>query len=194
MLDAFPLEVRSARLLLRPWRIDEAERLCSLFANWEVIRWLSLPPWPYTVADARAFIQQDSEPTRDDAETNFAITRNGEAIGAIGVRQRPASHVQRGAGPNIGFWVGQPYWGQGLMTEALRAVVRQGFTSLPDDAIYCGAFMDNAASLRVQDKIGFQRDGECMLISRPRGAEFPHVSTVLRRADWRRSSRAAEER
>jgi len=184
MLDALPPEIRTARLVLRPWRIDEAERLFSLFANWEVIRWLSLPPWPYTAEDALAFIRGDSGIARDGPAMCFAITRNGQALGTIDVRQRPASHVQRAPGPNIGFWIAQPYWGQGLMTEALRALVHHVLTRCPDDAIYCGAFAGNDASLRVQEKVGFRRDGECMLMSRPRGGEFSHINTGLRRADW----------
>ena len=51
------------------------------------------------------------------------------------------------------------------------------------DAIYCGAFTENAASLRVQEKAGFVRDGDTTLFSRPRGGDFPHVNTVLTRGD-----------
>ena len=67
------------------------------------------------------------------------------------------------------------------MTEAVQAVVRYLFEQTQTDAIYCGAFTENAASLRVQEKAGFVRDGETTLFSRPRGGEFPHVNTVLTR-------------
>jgi RimJ/RimL family protein N-acetyltransferase len=176
------VEIRTARLVVRPVRESDDERLFRLFANWEVIRWLSSPPWPYTRADMQSFIREQAKPTCEDPESRFAITLEHEPIGIVGVRMRPASHLQRGAGPNIGYWLGQPYWGRGYMTEVLRAVVEHVFATLSDDAIYCGAFVGNDASLRVQDKVGFVRDGETMLYSRPRGAEFPHVNTLLTRS------------
>ena len=111
----------------------------------------------------------------------MAIVRDGALIGVVGVRMQPSSHLQRGAGPNIGYWIGQPYWGKGYMTEALAGIVEHVFATLPHDAIYCGAFAHNVASLRVQEKVGFQRDGDTMLHSNPRGGAFPHVNTVLMR-------------
>jgi RimJ/RimL family protein N-acetyltransferase len=178
------IEIRTARLVVRPVRDSDDERLFHLFANWEVIRWLSSPPWPYTRADMQSFIREQAKSTSEDPESRFAITLGGEPIGIIGVRMRPASHLQRAAGPNVGYWLGQPYWGHGYMTEALHAVIERVFATLSADAIYCGAFVGNDASLRVQGKVGFVRNGETMLFSRPRGAEFPHVNTLLTRSGF----------
>jgi RimJ/RimL family protein N-acetyltransferase len=177
-------EIRAARLVIRPVRASDDERLFHLFANWEVIRWLSSPPWPYTRADMQSFIHEQVKPAVEDPESRFAITLEGEPIGIIGVRKRPASHLQRGAGPNVGYWLGQPYWSLGYMTEALRAVVEHVFATLPAAAIYCGAFVGNDASLRVQQKVGFVRDSETVLFSRPRNGEFPHVNTLLTRTKF----------
>ena len=182
MATRIDIEIRTARLVVRPMRASDDERLFRLFANWEVICWLSSPPWPYTRADMQSFVRAQADRASDDPECRFAIALEREPIGIIGVRMRPASHLQRGAGPNIGYWLGQPYWGGGYMTEALRAVVEHVFATLPDDAIYCGAFVGNDVSLRVQEKVGFVRDGEAVLFSRPRGAEFPHVNTLMMRS------------
>jgi len=181
MAAPIAIEIRTARLIVRPVRESDDERLFHLFANWEVICWLSSPPWPYTRADMQSFVRAQADRASDDPECRFAITLEREPIGVIDVRIRPASHLQRDAGPNIGYWLGQPHWGHGYMTEVLRAVVEHVFSALPDDAIYCGAFVGNDASLRVQEKVGFARDGETELFSRPRGAEFPHVNTLLTR-------------
>jgi RimJ/RimL family protein N-acetyltransferase len=70
------------------------------------------------------------------------------------------------------------------MTAALRGVVDHVFCMQPHDTIYCGAFVGNCASIRVQEKVGFARDGETMLYSRPRGGEFPHINTLLTRAKF----------
>jgi len=182
MRDAVQPEICSERLVLRGWRPTDAEALFALFNNWEVVRWLSLPPWPYTLDDARSYIDGNIHRSGAEAEESYAVTLNAEVIGAIGVRLRPASHLQRAAGPNIGFWVGQPYWRHGYTTEAVRALARVVFGRGSHDAIYAGAFTANVASLRVQEKAGFVRDGETMLYARPRGGEFPHVNTVLTRA------------
>jgi RimJ/RimL family protein N-acetyltransferase len=182
MASANRNEIRTARLALRLVRAEDDERLFPLFADWEVIRWLSSPPWPYTRQDMQSFVRQQTEPEPQDPETRFAIALDDEPIGIIGIRMRPAGHLQRGAGPHIGYWLGRRYWGHGYMTEALRGVVSHVFVTLPHDAIYSGIFAENAASLRVQEQCGFVRDGETMLHSRPRGEELPHINTVLTRS------------
>ena len=124
-------------------------------------------------------------PEQTDSIT-LAITRDGALIGCIDVINKPASEVQRDAGYCLGYWLGEPFWGEGLMSEAARAFVAHFFATKPDDVLYSGAFSENAASLRIQEKLGFQRDGENMFYSRPRDGELPHVSTSLTRAAFAR--------
>jgi len=169
--------IRAERLVLRPLRTSDAEPLFALFADWEVIRWLSMPPWPYALEDAHSFIREH----RDQDRTAFAITLADALIGGIDVRMNPANQSQRGAGPNLGYWLGRPYWGCGYMTEAARGLLARVFDAGLGDPVYSGAFADNAASLRVQEKLGFERDGETMQYCRPRDGKFPHVNTVLTR-------------
>jgi RimJ/RimL family protein N-acetyltransferase len=169
--------IRTERLVLRPLRASDAEPLFALFADWEVIRWLSMPPWPYALEDAHSFIREHSG--GDLGRTTFAITLADALIGGIDVRMNPANQSQRGAGPNLGYWLGRPYWGRGYMTEAARGFLARVFDAGLGDVVYSGAFSDNAASLRVQEKLDFVRDGETMLYARPRDAKFPHVNTAL---------------
>jgi RimJ/RimL family protein N-acetyltransferase len=182
MRDALQPEIQSERLILRAWRPSDAEAMFELFNNWEVVRWLSLPPWPYVIDDARSYIDGAIHRSSEDAEESYAVTLQAEVVGAIGVRLRPPSHLQRAAGPNFGYWIGRPYWGRGYMTEAVRALAGAVFGRGPHDAIFSGAFTDNAASLRVQEKTGFVRDGDTMLHARPRGSDFPHINTALTRS------------
>ena len=114
------IATRAARLALRPVREGDDEALFPLFTDWDVIRWLSSPPWPYTREDMQSFIREQTATDGEDAETRFAITLEQTPIGILSVRMRPASHLQRGAGPNFGYWIAQRYWGRGYMTEALR--------------------------------------------------------------------------
>lgn len=176
------LALRTQRLLLRWLRLDDAEPLFALFNNWNVVRFLSSPPWPYLPEDSRLFTGGVVARAPEVGEDVLAITHGDRFVGVISVRQREANNLQRGAGPNIGYWIGEPFWGRGFMTEALDAVVRHLFATTTTDAIYCGAFADNLASLRVQEKAGFVRDGDTTLFSNPRNETLPHVNTVLTRA------------
>jgi RimJ/RimL family protein N-acetyltransferase len=178
-------EIHTARLVLRALRLDDTEPLFALFNNWNVIRLLSSPPWPYRLADAQRFIRGSVEHAPGFDEELLAITQDGIFTGAIGVRMRQANALQRGPGPNIGYWLGEKFWGQGFMSEAVAAFVRFIFNTTDCDTIYCGAFAQNTASLRVQEKNGFLRDGVSTLYSNPRGADFPHVNTALTRDRFR---------
>ena len=174
--------IGTRRLILRPLRESDAAAIFALFNDWDVVRWLSSPPWPYARDDAEAFVRSVLNPADDTAEIAFAITLHDGLIGTIGLRQRPASRLQGGAGLNVGYWLGKQHWGHGYMTEALRALVNHVFALSGADAIYSGAFADNRASLRVQEKAGFVHAGETALFSRPTGRELAHVNTVLTRA------------
>jgi RimJ/RimL family protein N-acetyltransferase len=174
-------EIGTRRLLLRPLVAADADAVFALFANWEVIRWLSSPPWPYTRSHAAAFLDlcnRNSEPHA----VELAITLGGRLIGGIGVRVWPARSIQSGPGPFVGYWLGQPYWGNGYMTEACRGLIEAVFSASASDTIYSGVFADNAASLWVQEKLGFVRDGSAPLHSTPRGGPYPHINTKLTRS------------
>jgi RimJ/RimL family protein N-acetyltransferase len=172
--------IRTARLVLRPLREDDDARIFALFATWNVVRYLSSPPWPYTADDARNFVRARMRGNLDAIAA--VITREDVLIGMTDVVVKPASAVQRLRGYSLGYWLGEPHWGHGYMTEAARGFIAHVFATLPDDTIYSGAFRENAASLRIQDKLGFARDGEAMFFANPHGKEMPHVNTVLTRA------------
>jgi RimJ/RimL family protein N-acetyltransferase len=174
------IDVRTARLWLRPPRDSDAPRLYEMIANWEVMCWLAAPPWPYTLSDAHDFINARKAPHPDFVTASILL--DGALIGVIDAIVKPASVVQRERGYAIGYWIGQPYWGCGYMSEAARAFLGPVFATISDDAIYSGAFRDNAASLRIQEKLGFERDGEAMFYSNPNRKEMPQINTVLTRA------------
>ena len=88
----------------------------------------------------------------------------------------PAPAAAR-TGPHLGYWLGQPYWGDGYMTEAARGFVARIFAARAGDTIYSGAFADNAASLRVQEKLGFARDGETTLYCQAARRRISRTST-----------------
>ena len=183
MLDQTNEDIRTARLILRPLRDSDADQLFALISNWQVIRWLAMPPWPYLPDHAREFIAARKVPRPDFITA--AIALEDRLIGVIDAVVKPASAVQRERGYAIGYWLGQPYWGRGSMSEAARGFVAHVFATISDDVIYSGVFMGNAASLRIQGRLGFTRDGEAMYFSRPNGKEMPHINTLLTRGGFK---------
>ena len=175
-----PIDVRTPRLSLRPPRNEDAERLYALFNNWDVVRWLDSPPWPYRPGHAGFFISERNKPNPDFITA--AIVLDDALIGMIDAVLKPASPIQRERGYSIGYWIGQPFWGRGYMSEAARGFIAHVFATIPDDTIFSGAFADNIASLRIQEKLGFMRDGEAMSFSNPHGKDVLHVNTSLTRA------------
>ena len=173
--------ITTERLVLRSPEAADVAPLFALFNDWAVVEWLSAPPWPYTLADMEGFITRMRTTTAPDREVFFVITRAGQPIGGLSWRERPANRLQSGAGPNVGYWLGAAHWGRGYMTEAVGGLARHVFASSDANAIYSSAFTGNAASLRVQSKLGFVRDGETTLRSNPQNADLPLIKTVLTR-------------
>jgi RimJ/RimL family protein N-acetyltransferase len=153
------------------------------------MRWLSSPPWPYALDDARAFVH--SRAKGEGGAIGGAITLDGDLIGIADVIVKPASTIQRERGYSLGYWLGEPYWGNGFMTEAVRALLTHVFATIPDDTIFSGAFAGNAASLRIQEKLGFALDAEGMFFSNPHRKDVLHVNTSLTRARFE-ASRAGQ--
>ena len=179
LLDKPANEVRTPRLLLRPLRADDAERVFEFFGQWGVIRTLRSAPWPYQLSDAQAFCRERARQVKGGPIT-FAITYKKELIGVIDAVSNPV--VQRGPGYTLGYWVGRPYWSRGFVSEAARAFIAHVFATTGAATLYSGVFKRNPASLRVQEKLGFVRAEEEMLFSRPHNAELAFVNTRLTRA------------
>src|SRR5262245_23265628 len=130
--------IHTGRLMLRPLQAGDGEALFALFNDWDVIRWLSTPPWPYTLDDARTFVAGRLE--GEAAERTFAVTLDGALVGCIDDRSvTPKYVVNAPPGPNLGYWLGRPYWGKGYVTEAARAFLAHLFQSGAGNIVYSGA-------------------------------------------------------
>ena len=140
--------------VLRDWRRGDATSL-ALHANnrrvWRNLR--DLFPHPYTKADARAWIRRQRKQER---EWTYAIDVDGAAVGAIGLMT--GRDVQRRTA-EIGFWIGEPFWGRGIVTGAVVAMTRFGFEELRLWRIQAEVFAWNPASARVLEKAGYTLEG-----------------------------------
>lgn len=162
------------RLTLRPPLPPDAADLALGIANPAVARMLTSPPWPYEEAHASQWIERCRANTRDLV---FTIHRE-RLIGVVSVEWR-----QEGADPELGYWLAEPWWGRGFMTEAASALLDHAFATAPVEAVGSGAFADNRASLRIQEKLGFATTGVNELWSNARGARGPGIRTRLTR-EW----------
>jgi RimJ/RimL family protein N-acetyltransferase len=118
--------------------------------------WLNLRdrfPHPYTERDAAWYI--DFVLTKN-AYHSFAIDVDGQAIG--GVSLRPGDDIER-IGAEIGYWLGEPYWGRGIASDAVRLTTHYAFDELNLERVFAVPFTTNVASCRVLEKVGYEREG-----------------------------------
>jgi len=138
------------RCTIRPWRLDDAESLARHANNRKV--WLAvrdLFPHPYMIQDALEFLQRAIS---EQPEMKFCIEIEGAAVGGIGVHPRHDVHRHTAT---VGYWLGEEFWGRGIMTEAVTAFTDFCFENFPLRRIAAEVFANNPASARVIEKAGF---------------------------------------
>lgn len=164
------------RLRLRTPRLDDAKAVAALANDRRIAENTARLPHPYGVADAEDFIRDvDGSQT----ETVFAITLpDGTLIGLCGLECRD------GKKPEIGYWLGVPYWGRGYATEAARALIDHAFDHLQLDLLTANARVSNPASRRVLEKCGFQWTGVALRRIRAIASSAPIDRFRLDRGLW----------
>jgi ribosomal-protein-alanine N-acetyltransferase len=136
--------------VVRPWRAADVDSLVRHANNINIARQLrDRFPHPYTRADGIAFLKHASQ---DQDPTNLAIDVNGEAVGGIGYVA--GTDVERYSA-EIGYWLGEPHWGRGIVAEALALVTGDIFDRLNMLRLFALPFADNLASRRVLEKAGY---------------------------------------
>jgi RimJ/RimL family protein N-acetyltransferase len=141
--------LETERLVLRSPRLADANAIATLVNDRRIAENTLRIPHPYSLADAQAFLTAATDKTED--EIVFLITaRDDTVLGCCGVAKLD------GATPEIGYWLGVPYWGKGFATEAARAVIDHAFGELGHEVLLGGARVSNPASRRVLEKCGFQ--------------------------------------
>jgi RimJ/RimL family protein N-acetyltransferase len=143
---------RTARLLLRPGFPEDAPAIATAIADEAIVKHLAVVPWPYTLRDAEAFLASP----RDPVLPSFLIFERTDVApqlaGCCGLRRRPSGSVE------LGYWIARSHWGRGIATEACSALIEIART-LRLVTIDAGHFVDNPASGRVLEKLGFEPSG-----------------------------------
>jgi RimJ/RimL family protein N-acetyltransferase len=168
--------LETERLILRAPKLEDAKHVAALANDKRIAENTRRLPHPYARADAEDFISAVNVP---NGEIAFLIaTREGVPVGACGV----AGYDE--AAPEIGYWLGAPFWNRGFATEAVRALIDFAFTELEYDSLSAGARVTNPASRRILEKCGFQWTGVGLCRIRALNSSAPIDRFRLDRSLW----------
>jgi ribosomal-protein-alanine N-acetyltransferase len=139
---------------LREWALNDEASLVKYGNNLKVSQYLADRfPYPYTLDDARGWLNSI---TNAQSVINFAIDINNEAAGGIGIELKQG---ERRKTAHLGYWLGEPFWGKGIMPLATNLMVNYAFENFDLARIETVVYHPNTASMRVLEKCGFVKEG-----------------------------------
>jgi RimJ/RimL family protein N-acetyltransferase len=154
-------------LLLRPGFPEDAPALAAAMSDRAIARNLAVVPWPYTLRDAEAFLASPLDPVLPSLLIFERTDSAPRLIGSCGLGRRPSGAVE------MGYWIARPFWGRGFASEACTALIDIA-RALGLPRLEASHFIDNPASARVLDKLGFESLGIIApRMSCARGEEVP---------------------
>ena len=148
------MKIRFSDYMIRSWEMGDAPAIVKYANNKRI--WRNLRdafPHPYTRSDAQDFL---NKVMAHNPECVFAIATKSEAIGGIGLVIGEDVHR---FSAELGYWLAEPFWNQGIMTQAVKHLVEYAFINLNLHRIYAEPYEGNDASVRVLEKAGFQYEG-----------------------------------
>ena len=153
MMEEMQMVLETERLILRPWQESDAEDLFQYASHPDV--------GPIAGWAVHTSVEYSREIICDvlSAPETYAVVlkETGQPVGSVGLMLGKISSIGiADSEGEIGYWIGVPHWGQGLIPEAVRELMRYGFEDLQLDVIWCGYYDGNTKSKRVQAKCGFQ--------------------------------------
>ncbi len=173
--------LETERLILRPWDENDAESLFKYASSPDVG---PAAGWPVheSVSDSLEIIRSVLSVSGTFA---VCLKDDNEAVGSIGLISPAQSHVSVGDDElEIGYWIGVPFWGRGLIPEAVRRLQEYAFSELDCSALWCGYYEGNEKSRRCQEKCGFiyhhtEKDVPCILMGDIRTEHFTRMTKEM---------------
>ena len=139
---------------LRPLELADADTIAQLANNDKVqINLRDKLPFPYTSDNARSFIARTQH---QQPALLFAIEFDGQFAGVVGLQLHTDSVLKSA---EVGYWIGEPFWGKGIATQILHSITQLGFRRLQLNRLFAGVFEWNKAGMRVLEKCGYQLEG-----------------------------------
>ena len=147
-------EIITDRLILRLWQETDAETLYKYAKDPAIGPIAGWPPHT-SVEDSLNIIRTVFAAPETDA---VVLKETNEPVGSVGIMFGDSLHSaeMQANEAEIGYWIGRPYWGHGLIPEAVRRLLRRCFEELGMEAVWCGYYDGNTKSRRVMDKCGFR--------------------------------------
>ena len=165
------MPIRTDRLILREPTLDDAPCYALGVGEYEVTRFLTPVPYPYSLAMAIDWLRQAGPATPERSILIVELPGKG-VIGCVSLLSE------------LGFWIARPHWNRGYVTEAATALLDWHFAGCGGEVVVSSAHHDNVASLAVQKKLGFVPSGREMRFSQTRQHNVEHVISALSRQDW----------
>ena len=163
---------------LRAWRLDDLENLVRYANSAKIAENMTNQfPHPYTREHGQRFIELA---TKDTLTRIFAIEVAGEAAGGIGLHPQTDIHLKNA---ELGYWLAEPFWGAGIMTEAVKEMVGYGFENFDIDRIFARPFGTNTGSQKVLEKAGFILEGKFEKTLFKNGAYLDELIYAIRQAE-----------
>jgi len=179
-IDITQVTLKTDRLNLRPWKLSDVDDLYE-YARVDGVGQMAGGSAHKSVEESRTILEKFIS-----GKKVFALEHEGKVIGSLGIERYNEDEFPEFAGikcREIGYVLSKSYWGQGLMPEAVSEVIRYLFEDLGLDAIFCGHFLKNAQSARVQEKCGFKYYSTIDYQTRMGTVEETEVN-ILYRKDW----------
>lgn len=143
--------IKTKLFVLRLFKKGDEESLVENINNKSIYERTLRIPYPYTMQDAWDWIAKNE--VEDPTGVSFAIDINGQVVGGIGI-----ARIENNEG-ELGYWLGEHYWGQGIMSEAVKRITEYGFQNLGLEKLYADVFSFNNASMKVLEKNGYSLEG-----------------------------------
>ena len=140
---------------LRPLNISDLDNLVKYANNWNIAKNMTDQfPYPYSEKDGKAFIEMA---TKDNPIHIFAIDVDGQAVGGIGIHPQGDIHRKNA---ELGYWLAEPFWGQGIISNAIKPIVDFAFETYAINRVFARPFGTNIASQKVLEKNNFVLEGK----------------------------------
>jgi len=163
--------IEAGRLRLRPHRLSDVDAIAESLSDFAVTGMLARVPAPFDRQDALDWLVPRAAGATNDWA--FAVTEGDDVhIGVVALELRHGRW-------HLGYWLNRQFWRRGIMTEAVAAAVDRFSRRMPETAVHSGVFADNPASLKLQERLGFQVTGCVEVYSFARNTMVPHIETVL---------------
>ena len=161
--------IKTERLNLKKIEYKDLKNLVNCLNNWNVVKWLSNVPYPYTLKDAEKWLDKS---TKEELALNIYL-RN-DLIGGITIDKRTSNKI-----PVLGYWLGEQYWGKGYASEACNSLISYFFLSHSDNKLYASHIFQNEKSKKILLSLGFNKVSTGKVFSLSKKIEVEDINYEL---------------